>query len=185
MPRWSHATYAVQSVPHWKIFVFGGVGGEITGTNQQGTFMNDVSIFDTGTERWMSPSVEGEPPLPRGDMELEYYQQVRCLASTRRSIDRQTNYTMVLADLDVVKVFGEGRSIFEADRPKCAIREGNCCCSEDGQIVGSVTDSPWMWALLLDHLTPSWMSSLIMVLSPVKHCSKCMGSTSSTPTMSP
>lgn len=76
VPRWSHATFGVQSVPHWKIFVFGGVGGEITGTNQQGTFMNDVSIFDTGTVRWMSPSVEGEPPLPRGDTQLEYYQQV-------------------------------------------------------------------------------------------------------------
>lgn len=77
VPRWSHAMYAVQSVPDWKIFVFGGLGGEITDTNRQGTFMNDVSIFDTGTERWMCPDIQGEPPLPRGDTQLEYYQQVR------------------------------------------------------------------------------------------------------------
>lgn len=76
VPRWSHAMYAVQSVPNWKIFVFGGIGGEITDTNR-GTFMNDVSIFDTGTERWMCPDIQGEPPLPRGDTHLEYYQQVR------------------------------------------------------------------------------------------------------------
>lgn len=77
VPRWSHAMYAVQSVPNWKIFVFGGIGGEITDTNRQGTFMNDVSIFDTGTERWIFPDVQGDPPLPRGDMQLEYYQQVK------------------------------------------------------------------------------------------------------------
>ncbi|CAM9198534.1 unnamed protein product, partial [Ectocarpus sp. 12 AP-2014] len=35
VPRWSHAMYAVQSVPNWKFFVFGGVGGEITDTNRQ------------------------------------------------------------------------------------------------------------------------------------------------------
>ncbi|CAM9153876.1 unnamed protein product [Ectocarpus fasciculatus] len=75
VPRWSHGMYAVQSVPNWKIFVFGGIGGEITDTNRQGTFMNDVSIFDTGTERWIFPDVQGNPPLPRGDMQLEYYQQ--------------------------------------------------------------------------------------------------------------
>lgn len=77
VPRWSHAMYAVQSVPNWKIFVFGGLGGEITDTNRQGTFMNDVSIFDTGTEHWMCPDIQGEPPLPRSDTQLEYYQQVR------------------------------------------------------------------------------------------------------------
>lgn len=77
VPRWSHAMYAVQSVPNWKIFVFGGIGGEITDTNRQGTFMNDISIFDTGTERWMRPDIQGEPPLPRGDTQLEYYQQAR------------------------------------------------------------------------------------------------------------
>lgn len=76
VPRWLHATYAVQSVPHWKIFVFGGIGGEITDTNRQGTFMNDLSIFDTGTERWLRPDIQGDPPLPRGDMQLEYYHQV-------------------------------------------------------------------------------------------------------------
>ena len=76
VPRWSHAMYAVQSVPNWKIFVFGGLGGDITDTNRQGTFMNDVSIFDTGTERWMCPDIQGDPPLPRGDTQLEYYQQV-------------------------------------------------------------------------------------------------------------
>ncbi|CAM9165488.1 unnamed protein product, partial [Laminaria digitata] len=75
VPRWLHATYAVQSVPHWKIFVFGGIGGEITESNRQGTFMNDVSIFDTGTERWLRPDIQGDPPLPRGDTQLEYYHQ--------------------------------------------------------------------------------------------------------------
>ena len=78
VPRWLHATYAVQSVPHWKIFVFGGIGGEITDTNRQGTFMTDLSIFDTGTERWLRPDIQGDPPLPRGDMQLEYYHQVWC-----------------------------------------------------------------------------------------------------------
>lgn len=77
VPRWSHATFAVQSIPNWKIFVFGGIGGEITDANRQGTFMNDVCIFDTGTERWMHPDVQGDPPLPRGETQLEYYQQAR------------------------------------------------------------------------------------------------------------
>lgn len=76
VPRWSHATYAIQSVPNWKIFLFGGIGGEITEENNQGTFMNDISIFDTGTERWIRPDVHGDLPLPRGDMPLEYYHQV-------------------------------------------------------------------------------------------------------------
>ncbi|CAM9114065.1 unnamed protein product, partial [Sphacelaria rigidula] len=75
VPRWSHATYAVQSVPNWKIFVFGGVGGEITDANRQGTCMNDVAIFDTGMECWMHPDVQGDPPLPRSDTQLEYYHQ--------------------------------------------------------------------------------------------------------------
>lgn len=77
VPRWSHATYAVQSVPNWKIFVFGGVGGEITDANRQGTCMNDVAIFDTGTECWMHPDIQGDPPLPRSDTQLEYYHQVK------------------------------------------------------------------------------------------------------------
>lgn len=76
VPRWSHATCAVQSVPHWKIFIFGGIGGEISDANRQGIFMNDLSIFDTGTKRWINPDTQGQPPLPRGDTQLEYYQQV-------------------------------------------------------------------------------------------------------------
>lgn len=76
VPRWSHATYAVQSVPNWKIFVFGGVGGEITDANRQGIYMNDVVIFDTGTERWMRPDIQRDLPLPRSDTQLEYFHQV-------------------------------------------------------------------------------------------------------------
>lgn len=100
VPRWSHAMYAVQSVPNWKIFVFGGIGGDISDTNRQGTFMNDVSIFDTGTERWMHPDIQGEPPLPRGDTQLEYYQQVRIATFPTFRLRRLTMLVVVPAVFD-------------------------------------------------------------------------------------
>ncbi|CAM9207540.1 unnamed protein product [Chrysoparadoxa australica] len=74
LPRWNHCAYAIMSIPSWKIFVFGGVGGDITESNRQGTFMNDVALFDTGTRRWTYPEVEGEAPMPRSDAFMEYYQ---------------------------------------------------------------------------------------------------------------
>tara|TARA_B110000305_G_C19108387_1_gene478576 strand:+ start:226 stop:525 length:300 start_codon:yes stop_codon:yes gene_type:complete len=58
--RWNHAGCGVMAIPSWKIFVFGGVGGELTDHNRMGTHYNDIAMLDTGTERWQMPKISGE-----------------------------------------------------------------------------------------------------------------------------
>ena len=90
-PRWQHAVVgAVESVPHPKIFVFGGECGNLEELQQaQGGFLNSVSVLNCdeaaagaasaadgggaaaagglGAYQWRTHSVVGEVPPPRAD----------------------------------------------------------------------------------------------------------------------
>ncbi|KAL3663603.1 hypothetical protein V7S43_011489 [Phytophthora oleae] len=72
LPRWNHACCAVLAIPHAKVFVFGGVVGEANNYNAQGSYMNDLSVLDTGEMSWSIPEIEGTPPCGRSDTTLTY-----------------------------------------------------------------------------------------------------------------
>ncbi|KAF4321845.1 hypothetical protein G195_004924 [Phytophthora kernoviae 00238/432] len=72
LPRWNHASCAVLAIPHAKVFVFGGVVGEANNYNAQGSYMNDLSVLDTGEMIWSVPEIEGTPPCGRSDTTLAY-----------------------------------------------------------------------------------------------------------------
>ncbi|KAF1785936.1 Filamin [Phytophthora cactorum] len=72
LPRWNHACCAVLAIPHAKVFVFGGVVGEANNYNAQGSYMNDLSVLDTGEMSWSIPDIEGTPPCGRSDTTLAY-----------------------------------------------------------------------------------------------------------------
>uniref|UniRef100_K3WLS5 IPT/TIG domain-containing protein n=1 Tax=Globisporangium ultimum (strain ATCC 200006 / CBS 805.95 / DAOM BR144) TaxID=431595 RepID=K3WLS5_GLOUD len=72
LPRWNHASCAVLAIPHAKIFNFGGVIGEPNNYNGQGTYMNDISVLDTGDMAWSVPEIRGTPPCGRSDTTLAY-----------------------------------------------------------------------------------------------------------------
>lgn len=170
MPRWSHATYAVQSVPNWKIFVFGGVGGEITDTNRQGIFMNDISIFDTGTERWMHPNIQGDPPLPRGDTQLEYYQQVGVSCAALHlyyfgTLPRLLKFCSILSCslwevhlqcLCTPCVYSNVLN-FSLIASRRLGRVASSCYAEGGRIDGSAMDSRWTWVPSSAPRMQSWV----------------------------
>jgi dynein heavy chain len=71
-PRWNHSAFAVMAIPNWKIFMFGGVSGNLDNKVVQGNFMNDVAILDTGNNYWVAPEVHGTPPAPRSSTDLAY-----------------------------------------------------------------------------------------------------------------
>lgn len=72
--RWNHAAVSVQAVPYWKIFVFGGNSGDLTesGSNPQGSYLNDMIVYETGTDSWSNPSVLGKVPAERGETPMAY-----------------------------------------------------------------------------------------------------------------
>ncbi|TMW57037.1 hypothetical protein Poli38472_002962 [Pythium oligandrum] len=72
LPRWNHACCAVLAIPHAKVFIFGGVLGEANNYNGQGTYMNDISVLDSGEMTWMVPEIRGTPPCGRADTTLAY-----------------------------------------------------------------------------------------------------------------
>ncbi|CAK4711321.1 unnamed protein product [Aphanomyces euteiches] len=73
VPTWNHACVGVQAVPHWKIFMFGGNSGDLNESgNSQGTYLNNVSVLDTGAMQWRQPPLKGESPLPRADTAVVY-----------------------------------------------------------------------------------------------------------------
>lgn len=72
LPRWNHAACAVLAIPHPKVFNFGGVTGEANNYNGQGTYMNDISVLDTGDMTWTVPEIRGTPPCGRSDTTLAY-----------------------------------------------------------------------------------------------------------------
>uniref|UniRef100_A0A7S2QUS9 Uncharacterized protein n=1 Tax=Triparma pacifica TaxID=91992 RepID=A0A7S2QUS9_9STRA len=69
---WNHAGCGVMAIPSWKIFVFGGVGGELSEINSLGTHSNSIMMLDTGSERWSIPKINGELPAARADTTLTY-----------------------------------------------------------------------------------------------------------------
>ena len=69
---WNHAACGVMAIPSWKIFVFGGVGGQLSESDALGTHSNTISMLDTGSERWTTPKINGELPAPRADTTLVY-----------------------------------------------------------------------------------------------------------------
>ena len=72
-PRWNHSACAVEAIPNWKMFVFGGSVGNLAEKKAaQGTFVNDIAVLDTGSMMWSYPETTGEPPLPRADSVLSY-----------------------------------------------------------------------------------------------------------------
>jgi dynein heavy chain len=81
-PRWNHAACSVMAIPSWKVFLFGGRGGQLDtrqGGNTQGTFLNDVGVLDTGVGVWQYPNygteandILGDPPAPRADCAMDY-----------------------------------------------------------------------------------------------------------------
>lgn len=73
VPRWNLTACSVEAIPSWKVFLFGGVSGDLTETKRvQGTFLNEVSVLDTGSNTWATPTIIGEPPSPRSDSMLAY-----------------------------------------------------------------------------------------------------------------
>ena len=73
VPRWNHSCCAVEAIPNWKMFIFGGCSGVLDDkTNAQGTYVNDVAVLDTGSNFWAVPEVHGEAPKPRADTEFAY-----------------------------------------------------------------------------------------------------------------
>ncbi|GMH98843.1 hypothetical protein TrLO_g14194 [Triparma laevis f. longispina] len=71
-PLWNHSACGVMAIPSWKIFVFGGVSGQLSDSDELGTHSNNISMLDTGSERWSSPKINGELPPPRADTTLAY-----------------------------------------------------------------------------------------------------------------
>jgi dynein heavy chain, axonemal len=73
LPRWNHCACAVEAIPNWKLFVFGGCVGNLTERKAaQGTFVNDIAVLDTGSMIWSYPETTGNPPLARADSVLSY-----------------------------------------------------------------------------------------------------------------
>ena len=73
IPRWNHSACSVEAIPNWKLFVFGGCGGDLADSGKaQGTYMNDVAVLDTGNNFWTLPEVHGEPPKERADTQFAY-----------------------------------------------------------------------------------------------------------------
>ncbi len=92
--RWNHVAVAVASVPHWKVFVFGGNRGEqpaageaasssssssttalastTTSSSSNGAYRNDLLVYEVGTQRWASPAAVGSLPAPRADAHMVY-----------------------------------------------------------------------------------------------------------------
>ena len=62
---WNHAAAAIESVPSYKMFVFGGQKSEFV-------YSNTVSILDTARKVWSNPVISGTPPGAREDCAVAY-----------------------------------------------------------------------------------------------------------------
>ena len=62
---WNHAACAVESVPSYKLFCFGGQKAEFV-------YSNTVTILDTARKIWSSPVISGMPPGAREDCGVAY-----------------------------------------------------------------------------------------------------------------
>ena len=72
--RWNHTAMPIFSVPHWKLFVFGGNTGDLNDSTQnpQGTFVNDMVVLDCGSNTWSRPETVGDKPPPMADTMMSY-----------------------------------------------------------------------------------------------------------------
>jgi N-acetylneuraminic acid mutarotase len=86
--RWNHANLAIQAVPHWQCFVFGGsgaatpdMGDDPTNRNankDKGSYLGDLHVLDTGSMRWtdLTPQAvskgRGMFPKNRADATMVY-----------------------------------------------------------------------------------------------------------------
>ena len=64
-PNAHHAACAVESVPSYKLFCFGGQKAEFV-------YSSTVSVFDTARKVWSSPVIAGTPPGAREDCGVAY-----------------------------------------------------------------------------------------------------------------
>ena len=64
-PLWNHAACAIESVPSYKLFCFGGQKAEFV-------YNNTVSILDTARMVWSAPAIAGPPPGAREDCSVAY-----------------------------------------------------------------------------------------------------------------
>jgi dynein heavy chain len=72
-PRWNFAAVSVFAVPYWKIFVFGGNSGNLSdGGPPQGEYLNDMCVYETGSNTWTHPKVLGDQPVPRGESPIAF-----------------------------------------------------------------------------------------------------------------
>jgi len=72
-PRWNFAAVSVFAVPFWKIFVFGGNSGDLQENgNPQGDYLNDMTVFETGSNTWTNPATLGNVPCERGETQIVY-----------------------------------------------------------------------------------------------------------------
>jgi dynein heavy chain len=72
-PRWNFAAVSVFAVPFWKIFVFGGNSGDLNENgNPQGDYLNDMTVFETGSNTWTNPQTLGNVPCQRGETQIVY-----------------------------------------------------------------------------------------------------------------
>ena len=62
------------AIPAWKVFVYGGLEGELDGdNNRQGVLCGDITVLDAGLNRWTCPLIDGHvQPKARADSVLVY-----------------------------------------------------------------------------------------------------------------
>jgi len=70
--RWNFSAVSVKAVPYWKVFMFGGNSGDLEDGNPQGTYLNDLSVLETGVSQWTQPITLGTIPSARGETQLVY-----------------------------------------------------------------------------------------------------------------
>ena len=73
-PRWNFAACSVMAIPAWKVFVYGGLEGELDGdNNRQGVLCGDITVLDAGLNRWTCPLIDSHvQPKARADSVLVY-----------------------------------------------------------------------------------------------------------------
>jgi dynein heavy chain len=64
-PLWNHQACAIESVPSFKMFVFGGQKAEFS-------YSDTVHVLDTARMMWIAPVITGAPPSAREDCAIGY-----------------------------------------------------------------------------------------------------------------
>ena len=65
--RWNHSLIAVEAVPHWKLFCFGGNTGNLEEGDPQGTYSNTLRVLETGSnepDQWVDQDGNTGAPTP-------------------------------------------------------------------------------------------------------------------------